>query len=95
MPQDMDPNSIRELMIHPNRSRGGETLKKFVSYEYELNNKKDAGFIAQEVEESLPYAVHTKKDGYLALDTKPIIAHMHKAILEIDKRLSAIEEKLK
>ena len=74
---------------------GLETLKKFVSYEYELNNKKDAGFIAQEVEESLPYAVHTKKDGYLALDTKPIIAHMHKAILEIDKRLSAIEEKLK
>lgn len=74
---------------------GLETLKKFVSYEYELDGKKDAGFIAQEVQESLPYAVHTKKDGYLALDTKPIIAHIHKAILEIDQRLSAIEEKLK
>ena len=74
---------------------GLETLKKFVSYEYELEGKKDAGFIAQEVEESLSYAVHKKQDGYLALDTKPILAHMHKAILEIDQRLSAIEDKLK
>lgn len=72
-----------------------ETLKKFVSYEYELEGKKDAGFIAQEVEETLSYAVHKKQDGYLALDTKPILAHMHKAILEIDQRLSAIEDKLK
>jgi len=74
---------------------GLETLKKFVSYEYELEGRKDAGFIAQEVEESLSYAVHKKQDGYLALDTKPILAHMHKAILEIDQRLSAIEDKLK
>jgi len=88
--------SDRKLKKDLEPIKGGlDILKKFVSYEYELENKKDAGFIAQEVQESLPYAVHTKKDGYLALDTKPIIAHMHKAILEIDQRLSAIEEKLK
>ena len=88
--------SDRELKknIEPIKA-GLETLKKFVSYEYELEGNKDAGFIAQEVQESLPYAVHKKDDGYLALDTKPILAHMHKAILEIDQRLSAIEEKLK
>ena len=72
-----------------------ETLKKFVSYEYELNGKQDAGFIAQEVQEHIPYAVNEKEDGYLAMNTKPIIAHIHKAILELDKRLSDIEQKLK
>ena len=88
--------SDRELKkdIEPIKE-GLSILKKFVSYEYELEGNKDAGFIAQEVQESLPYAVHKKDDGYLALDTKPILAHMHKAILEIDQRLSAIEEKLK
>ena len=74
---------------------GLETLKKFVSYEYELQGEKDAGFIAQEVQEPLPYAVHVRQDGYLGMNTKPIVAHIHKAILELDKRLSDIEEKLK
>ena len=73
---------------------GLETLKKFVSYEYELNGKQDAGFIAQEVQEHIPYAVNEKEDGYLAMNTKPILAHIHKAILELDKRLSDIENKL-
>ena len=72
-----------------------ETLKKFVSYEYELQGEKDAGFLAQEVQEPLPYAVHVRQDGYLGMNTKPIVAHIHKAILELDKRLSDIEEKLK
>jgi len=74
---------------------GLETLKKFVSYEYDLKGQKDAGFIAQEVQETLPYAVHKSKDGYLAMNTKPIVAHIHKAILELDKRLTDIEDKLK
>ena len=74
---------------------GLETLKKFVSYEYELQGEKDAGFLAQEVQEPLPYAVHVRQDGYLGMNTKPIVAHIHKAILELDKRLSDIEEKLK
>ena len=73
---------------------GLETIKKFVAYEYELNGKPDAGFIAQEVQEHIPYAVSEKENGYLAMNTKPILAHLHKAILELDKRLTDIENKL-
>ena len=74
---------------------GLEVIKKFVSYEYELNGKQDAGFIAQEVQEVLPYAVHEKSDGYLGMNNKPVLAHLHKAILELDKRLTDIENKIK
>ena len=74
---------------------GLEIIKKFVSYEYELNGKQDAGFIAQEVQEVLPYAVHEKSDGYLGMNNKPVLAHLHKAILELDQRLTDIENKIK
>jgi hypothetical protein len=74
---------------------GLEVIKKFVSYEYELNGKQDAGFIAQEVQEVLPYAVHEKTDGFLGMNNKPVLAHLHKAILELDQRLTDIENKIK
>ena len=74
---------------------GLETLKKFVSYEYIKDKKQDAGFIAQEVKEIIPYSVFENSDGYLTMNDRPILAHMHKAIIELDKRLSAIEEELK
>ena len=73
---------------------GLEVIKKFVSYEYELNGKQDAGFIAQEVQEVLPYAVHEKSDGFLGMNNKPVLAHLHKAILELDQRLTDIENKI-
>ena len=73
---------------------GLEVIKKFVSYEYELNGKQDAGFIAQEVQEVLPYAVQEKSDGYLGMNNKPVLAHLHKAILELDQRLTDIENKI-
>jgi len=71
-----------------------EKLKKFVSYEYIKNGEQDAGFIAQEVQETIPYSIGEGKDGYLTMRDRPILAHLHKAILELEERISAIEQKI-
>jgi hypothetical protein len=71
-----------------------DTLKQFTAYEYTKDGLPDAGFIAQEVQEVLPYAVFTDDNGYLTMNDRPILAHMHKAILELEKRLKVIENKL-
>ena len=70
-------------------------LKQFTSYEYIKDDKQDAGFIAQEVQEVIPYSVFEDSEGYLTMNDRPILAHMHKAILELEVRLKAIEDKLK
>ena len=74
---------------------GLSILKQFTSYEYIKDDKQDAGFIAQEVKEVIPYSVMEDSEGYLTMNDRPILAHMHKAILELEARLIAIEEKLK
>ena len=74
---------------------GLDTIKKFNSYEYIKNNRKEAGFIAQEVQEVLPYAVIKGENGYFSLNTNPILAYLHKAVRELDERLVIIEEKIK
>ena len=73
---------------------GLATLKRFLSYEYVKDGLQDAGFIAQEVKQAIPYSVFEGKNGYLTMNDRPILAHMHKAILELEQRLAAIESKL-
>jgi hypothetical protein len=73
---------------------GLNTIKQFTAYEYEKAGKQDAGFIAQEVAEAIPYAVSTGSDGYLTMKDRPVLAHMHKAIIELEKRIKSIEDKL-
>jgi len=73
---------------------GLETIKKFVSYEYVKDGVQDAGFLAQEVQEAIPYSIGEREDGFLTMRDRPVLAHMHKAILELEARLAAIEEKL-
>ena len=73
---------------------GLEVIKQFTSYEYIKNGESDAGFIAQEVQEVLPYAVSTGSNGYLTMNDRPVLAHMHKAILELEERIKAIETQL-
>jgi len=74
---------------------GIDTIKKFNSYEYIKNDRKEAGFIAQDVQKVLPYAVIKNGNGYFSLNTGPILAYLHKAVRELDERLVIIEEKLK
>ena len=73
---------------------GLDTIKKFVSYEYTKGGVQDAGFIAQEVQQAIPYAIAEGEDGFLTMRDRPVLAYMHKAILELEARLAAIEEKL-
>ena len=73
---------------------GLAVIKEIASYEYNKNGVKEAGFIAQEVQEVLPYAVREGEDGYLKMTDRAIIAHLNKAVQQLEERLSAIESKL-
>jgi hypothetical protein len=74
---------------------GLEVIKQFTSYNYIKGGEKESGFIAQEVREAIPHTVYENNDGYLSMSDRGVVAHMHKAILELEERLIAIEEKLK
>lgn len=73
---------------------GLAVIKNIASYEYIKNNQKEAGFIAQDIQEVLPYAVREGEDGYLKMTDRAILAHLHKAVQQLEERLSAVEEKL-
>jgi hypothetical protein len=68
-------------------------LSKFKAYEYIKDNKQDAGFIAQEVQKVLPYSVFEMDSGYLSMNDRPILALIHQAIIEINERLTKLENK--
>ena len=73
---------------------GLEVIKNIVSYEYLKGGIREAGFIAQEVQEVLPYAVREGEDGYLKMTDRAILAHLNKAVQQLEERLSALEQKL-
>jgi hypothetical protein len=67
-------------------------LSKFASYEYVKDGKQDAGFIAQEVKEAIPYSVFKNNDDILTMSDRPILAYIHKAILELNERINKLEK---
>ena len=71
-----------------------EKIKQFTAYEYNKDGNPEAGFIAQEVQQVIPYAVHSGSGGYLVMNDRPVLAHIHKALLELEERISAIEQRL-
>lgn len=71
-----------------------DTIKKFNSYIYKKDGIIDAGFIAQEVQQAIDFSVQQREDGYLYMRDRPILAYIHKSVLEIDERLTKIEQKL-
>jgi len=72
---------------------GLEVIKQFTSYEYFKNENKEAGFIAQEVQNVIPYAVKQGEDGYLRMNDRAVLAYIHKAVLELEQRITALEQK--
>lgn len=72
---------------------GLDIIKQFTSYEYIKNENKEAGFIAQEVQEVIPYAVKQGEDGYLRMNDRAVLAYIHKAVLELEQRITALEQK--
>ena len=74
---------------------GIEIIKKFSSYTYIKDGEKESGFIAQEVKEVIPHIVYENNEGMLSMSDRGVLAHMHKAIIQLEERLVVIEEKLK
>jgi hypothetical protein len=72
-----------------------EILSKFTAYEYIKNDQQEAGFIAQEVQKAIPYAVFETGDGLLNMTDRPILAYLHKAILDIKADLDQLKNKIK
>jgi hypothetical protein len=79
--------------IEPIKS-GLEVLTKFNSYTYEKNGYIDAGFIAQEVYEAIPYTIKPNKEGYLTMRDRPILAYLHNAVIELNNKIDCLEKKL-
>ena len=71
-----------------------EILSKFTAYEYIKNDQQEAGFIAQEVQKAIPYAVFETEDGLLNMTDRPILAYLHKAILDIKADLDQLKNKI-
>lgn len=63
-----------------------EVLNNIKAYEYNKDNKKEAGFIAQEVQEVLPYAVFENDNGNLTMSDRPVLAYLYAAVMELKKQ---------
>ena len=67
---------------------------------YDWNNEsgkegKDVGVIAQEIEQVLPEAVTTRKNGYLAVDYDKVVPLLVEAIKELSGKVDKLEKDLK
>ena len=65
-----------------------------VKFDYIQGEKRQAGFIAQEVEVVLPDIITKGQDGMLAMKTDSIIPYLVKAIQEQQKEIEALKARL-
>ena len=71
-----------------------EILDKINSYEYIKDGNKEAGFIAQEVQEAIPYAVFEGDNGMLTMSDRPVLAYLFAAVMELKEENTILKEKL-
>jgi len=72
-----------------------KVLDNIKSYEYIKDGKKDAGFIAQEVQETIPYAVFENEDGMLTMSDRPMLAYLYAAVMELKQENEKLKKELK
>ena len=72
-----------------------EILDSIKSYEYVKDGKKDAGFIAQEVQETIPYAVFENEEGMLTMSDRPLLAYLYAAVMELKEENKQLKKELK
>jgi len=65
------------------------------SFFYEKNTTKEYGFIAQEVETSLPECVHTDKDGKKYVKYDGILTVLVGLVKDLAERVEVLEKKLR
>lgn len=73
-----------------------EVLSNLSGYRYVMKETDThyAGLIAQEVQEVLPEAVREDENGFLTVDTYPIVAALVEANKAKDNRIKALEDRL-
>ena len=71
-----------------------EVLGNIKSYEYIKDGKKDAGFIAQEVQETIPYSVFENEEGMLTMSDRPLLAYLYAAVMELKEENKQLKERL-
>ena len=72
-----------------------EVLGNIKSYEYVKDGKKDAGFIAQEVQETIPYSVFENEEGMLTMSDRPLLAYLYAAVMELKEENKQLKKELK
>jgi len=72
-----------------------KVLNSIKSYEYVKGGKKDAGFIAQEVQETIPYAVFENEEGMLTMSDRPLLAYLYAAVMELKEENKQLKKELK
>lgn len=65
-----------------------------VSFIWKVDNKKDIGVIAQEVEKYFPEFVKTDTDGYKAVDYSKLVVPLIGVVKEQEKRIKRLEDLL-
>jgi hypothetical protein len=71
-----------------------KVLDSIKSYEYIKDGKKDAGFLAQEVQETIPYAVFENEEGMLTMSDRPLLAYLYAAVMELKEENKQLRERL-
>lgn len=66
-------------------------IKEFPNKDFE--NKKQVGFIAQDVEKVIPELVRTDNDGYKSLDYQKMVAFLVEAVKEQQKQIDELKKK--
>jgi hypothetical protein len=72
-----------------------KVLDSIKSYEYIKDGKQDAGFLAQEVQETIPYAVFENEDGMLTMSDRPMLAYLYAAVMELKQENEKLKKELK
>ncbi len=69
-------------------------LQQITGYTFDMNGKRLAGLIAQEVQSVLPEAVEEDQDGYLQLNYNAVIAILVNALNEEQEKVRQLERRL-
>ncbi|QKE11347.1 distal tail fiber protein [Thermus phage phiFa] len=69
-------------------------LQQITGYTFDMNGKRLAGLIAQEVQSVLPEAVEEDQDGYLQLNYNAVIAILVNALNEEQEKVRQLEHRL-
>jgi hypothetical protein len=80
--RQIEPKSYRRVHAEPPADQPG----------WKVEDRRELGFIAQDVQAALPDAV-VEHDGKLAITLMPLIAALTNAVKELDARLAAMEAK--